>query len=401
MMLKRTSLLLLAVVLAVTACENGTGTGGGGATSPADGEPFIIGAATAQTGFISPFDQPALRGLELGITEVNNAGGLLGHPIELRAQDTRSDAAQSAVAAQELVDGGADALIVPCDGDLVIAAGPVGQEAQIPTISMCAAAGGFTEIVGAYQFGIFSGNNYQGGVLAQFAYDQGYRRGFWLNSNDSLFTQDLPIYWARKFEELGGEVVGNASYSLGQQDFGPIVTRIANVSPRPDVIMTSAYEPDFPAFVTQLRGAGIDIPVLASSAVDTATLPELGDVAEGLLHATLGVDEPGSSLGEFNDTFEAANGERPSGIFESTGYDTIMALKAAVEAAGSIEPQAIRDAMAELQDVQGAGGPITFAGTNRQAIRPLTIVQIRDGERVAVAEIQLGPGEFPELDFDL
>ena len=47
-MLKRLGLPLLAgMLLVTTACESGTGDDG--TTSPADGEPFIIGAATAQT----------------------------------------------------------------------------------------------------------------------------------------------------------------------------------------------------------------------------------------------------------------------------------------------------------------------------------------------------------------
>lgn len=392
---------LLACLLGLAALAGCGGSNGGKSDTSSSGggsAPYKIGVAVAQTGGIAVFDQPALKGFRMGVDEVNAQGGLLGkHKITLSVKDTRSDASQSAVAAQELVGSGVNMLIVPCDGDLAIAAGQVAQEKGIPSVSLCAAAGGYTEVVGDYQFGIFPGNNYQGAVLAKFAANKGWKNGFWLNSPDSLFTKDLPEYWGQQFTKLGGTVVGHASYSLGQQDFGPIVQRIQNTNPKPDVIMTSAYEPDFPAFVQRLRSAGIQTPVLASSAVDTPTLLKIGKAANNVFHGTVGVNSPGSKLAKFDARYEKKYGQPPSGVFESVGYDGAVAIRAAVDAAKSIDPKKVRDAFAALSGVQGSTGTMTFKGTNRQAIRPLVIAQVVNGKRKAVATIELKPGEYPDV----
>ncbi len=62
------------------------------------------------------------------------------------------------------------------------------------------------------------------------------------------------------FEAKGGKVIGEGSFSLNQPDFSAIVTTIKALDPQPDVIMTSAWEPDFPAFIKALRGAGVTTP---------------------------------------------------------------------------------------------------------------------------------------------
>ena len=386
------SLLPAAFIAALLAA----GCGGSDDEESGDG-PFEIGVATAQTGAIAPFDQPAIEGLEVAVEEINAEGGLDGsHPIELNIKDTRSDAAQTATAAQELIDEGADFLVLPCDGDLALAGGPIAQDAGVPMTSICASVPIIPDEVGDYYFGNSYGDNSGSAVLAQYAIDQGYRTGYWLNSPDTVYTDKVPQYWAETFEELGGEIVGNDSFTVGQQDFSAIVTRIGQIDPEPDVIMTSAYEPDFPAFIRQLRAAGIEAPVIASDGIDTPTVLELGQSVEGLVHNSSGLPEPGTPLGDFYDTFEEATGSPPESVYSAVGADLVKVLDAAVAAAGSTDPEAVRDAVAALEDVKGYTGPITYAGTNGMPIKQVTVVRIENGERVLVERVVPDPEIIPD-----
>ena len=101
----------------------------GWVAAPANAADMIkVGFAGAQTGYLAPYDQPSLRGIELAVEEVNAAGGIGGKiKIELMAKDIRSDTAQAAVVAQELIDEGISFLIAPCDADPAIAAGAIAQ----------------------------------------------------------------------------------------------------------------------------------------------------------------------------------------------------------------------------------------------------------------------------------
>ena len=50
-------------------------------------KPVLIGAAMAQTGFMAPFDGPALTTAQIAVTKINVAGGVNGCKLKLVAVD--------------------------------------------------------------------------------------------------------------------------------------------------------------------------------------------------------------------------------------------------------------------------------------------------------------------------
>lgn len=357
------------------------------AVIPAKAEELLIGLATAQTGGLAPYDQPSLSGLQIAVDEINANGGIAGKfPIKLLAKDTRSDAAQTALVAQELVDEGVKIVITPCDADPSIAAGQITQSAQIPTFSFCATTPTMPLAVGDYMFGNYPADNVQAAVLANHARDRGFQTVYILKSPDSAYTLKLPEYFAESFKAKGGEVVGEGTYSMGQQDFGAEVTKIRALDPAPDVIMTSAYEPDFPAFIRQLRGAGVNIPILGSDAIDSPTTFGMGELVNGVVFTTAGFATPGSSLEAFNAKYKEKTGNDPDTVYIANGYDLGKVIEAAVTKADSIEPTAIRDAIASLEEVEGVTGPIIYSGTQGMPLRSVSLVKIDDGNLSLVSQ---------------
>jgi len=350
------------------------------AVIPAKAEELLIGLATAQTGGLAPYDQPSLSGFQIAVDEINANGGIAGKfPIKLLAKDTRSDAAQTALVAQELVDEGVKIMIAPCDADPSIAAGQITQSAQIPTFSFCATTPTMPLAVGDYMFGNYPADNVQAAVLANHARARGFQSVYILKSPDSAYTLKLPEYFAESFKAKGGEVLGEGTYSMGQQDFGAEVTKIRALDPAPDVIMTSAYEPDFPAFIRQLRGAGVNIPILGSDAIDSPTTFGMGELVNGVVFTTAGFATPGSSLEAFNAKYKEKTGNEPDTVYIANGYDLGKVIEAAVTKADSIDSTAIRDAIASLEGVEGVTGPITYAGTQGMPLRSVSLVKIDDG----------------------
>jgi branched-chain amino acid transport system substrate-binding protein len=225
-------------------------------------EEIVIGAATAQTGGLAPYDQPALAGLRMAVQELNAKGGLDGkYKINLVIKDTRSDTAQTATAAQELIDAGAKILITPCDADPSISAGQLTQPLGIPTLTLCGTAPVLTEAVGDVMFGTYPADNVQAAAVAEFAISEGKRTVYLLTSPDTTYVANLPEYFGAVFEKKGGKIVGRGTFTMNQPDFSAEITNIKALPEQPDLIMTAAYEPDFPAFIQQLRAAGVTIPV--------------------------------------------------------------------------------------------------------------------------------------------
>jgi len=356
---------------------------------------LLVGYAGGFTGYLAPYDQPSLKGVQLAIEEINASGGVDGMQIQLIVKDTRSDTAQAAVAAQELVDEGVAVMIVSCDVDPAVASGVIAQVAEIPAASSCASTPTLPAAVGPYMFSNYTADNLQGTVLASYAREQGYENAYILLSRDTPYTEKLPEYFGEAFEAMGGTVVAVGEYTMGQQDFSAEVTKIRALDPAPDVIQTSAYEPDFPAFIKQLRAAGITTQVLGSDGIDSPTTFGLGDVAEGVVFSNAGFASPGSPLEAYEIAYEAKYGEPNDTIFTATGYDLMLVIAAAVEAAGSTDGPAIRDAWDNLENVEVATGLITYKDQNRVPVRVVALNMVVDGERVHAGDYSPDPSMIP------
>jgi branched-chain amino acid transport system substrate-binding protein len=366
------SLALAAAVFATaTAASNGVFA-----------EEIIIGAATAPTGGLAPYDQPALAGFRMAIDELNAKGGLGGkYKVNLIIKDTRSDTAQTATVAQELIDAGAKILITPCDADPSISAGQLTQPLGIPTLTLCGSAPVLTQAVGDVMFGTYPADNVQATAVADFAISEGKKTVYLLTSPDATYTANLPEYFGKVFEKKGGKVVGRGTFTMGQPDFSAEVTNIKGLAEKPDLIMTAAYEPDFPAFIQQLRAAGVDIPVYGADAIGTPTIKALGSLVDGVVYTAAGYAEPGSKLEAFDAAFEKYAGHKPESTYEVNGYEIGLILDAAVTTADSDDPKAIRDAIANLKDFDGITGKITYAGTDRMPLRPVALMRYEGGEQ--------------------
>ncbi|MDE0047473.1 MAG: ABC transporter substrate-binding protein [bacterium] len=383
----RTSTTRIAAVAAGLVAAGGVAQG--------DSHGITIGYAGGFTGYLAPYDQPSLNGVQLALEQINAAGGIMGMPVEIVVKDTRSDTAQAAVVAQELIDEGVVAMIVSCDVDPAVASGVMAQAAEIPSASSCASTPTLPAAVGPYMFSNYTADNLQGAVLAEYARGQGHENAYILLSRDTPYTEKLPEYFGEAFEAMGGTVVAVGEYTMGQQDFSAEVTNIGGLDPSPDVIQTSAYEPDFPAFIKQLRAAGIDTPVLGSDGIDSPTTFALGDVAEGVVFSNAGFASPGSALEAFEMAYEEKYGTPNDTVFTATGYDLMMVIAAAIEAAGTTDGPAIRDAWDNLENVQVATGSITYKDQNRVPVRVVALNQVSGGERVHVGDFSPDPSMIP------
>ncbi len=354
---------------------------------PVTAETLVVGLATAQTGGLAGYDSPVIEGVHIAVDEINAAGGIGGNVmIELIEKDVRSDAAQTSIAVQELVDEGVSVLVLPCDADPALAAIGIVAAAEIPAISTCASSPTLPMIGGEYMFANFPGDNVQATVSASWAHEQGLNSAYIVYSPDTQYTT-MPLYFAEVFEKLGGSVLGQDTHSIGQQDFSAIATRIAALSPQPDVIMTSSYEPDFPSMLKALRAAGVTSQIIGSDGIDSPTTFSLGDAGEGVVFSTAGHATAGSPLEAFNAKYEAITGNPSETVFNAVGYDLIKVIEAAVIAAdGSTDPKELRDAIANLENVQGATSMITYKGTDGMPVREVTLIRVKDGARELVGQ---------------
>jgi branched-chain amino acid transport system substrate-binding protein len=364
--------------------------------SLADAAPIIIGVVTAQSGALASYDQPSLAGFRLAIDDINKRGGLGGkYKVKLVVKDTRSDMAVTIAAAQELVDAGAKIMITPCDADPSIVVGQITQSLGIPTLTFCGSSPILTGAVGDMMFATYPTDNLQASALASYATEQQLRKAYLLVSPDSTYTAKLPEYFAQAFTRKGGKVIGRSSFAMNQQDFSAVVTKIKNLREPPDLIMTAAYEPDFPAFIRQLRAAGVMTPVFGADALGTPTVLGLGKLVDGVVFTAAGCAAPGSRLEAFNERFKQVTGRAPQSTYEVNGYEIGLILDAAAKNAASSSGKAIRDALASLKNFQGITSTITYAGTQRMPLRSIAVLRHENGARHCAKVITPAAADIP------
>lgn len=363
----------------------------------ASAEDYVIGVMSAQSGYLVPYDGPAYAGFQYCIDKMNAAGGLNGtHMVRTIVKDTRSDIAEGVKVVQEMIDDGAQFIVSSADADPTIAAAQITLADGIPTMTFAGTAPVLTQ-VGPHVFGSYPADNQQGAVLAAYARDQGLQNVYLVKSPDSAYTLGGPEYFGEAFEALGGNIVGTSTYSLNQPDFSAIVTTIKAAEPTPNVIVTWAWEPDFPAFIKALRGAGVETVVMGGDVLDTPTVRGLGDVVDGVVHTSGGFPDEGSAYAAFIEEFKAATGIEPDNNYYVNGCDIAHMIEQAVAAAGSTDPAAVTAAMAEIENGKGIMSDFTFKGTDRMPLRDVVVARITgEGGKEFILRAQADPAILPQ-----
>ncbi len=100
----RSRFLSIAAVTAAAAILAACSSGGSSSTTSASSsKPIVIGASVSLTGDFSADGQAFQRGYNLWASDVNKAGGLMGHKVKLIFLDDKSDPTQGSTNVQQLI----------------------------------------------------------------------------------------------------------------------------------------------------------------------------------------------------------------------------------------------------------------------------------------------------------
>lgn len=372
-------------VLVVGACS---APGGG----PASGDPILIGFPADLSNTYAYYDQPMLEGAQFAVDEINAAGGVLGRPLKLESVDIRNDPAETSKATQKLIDDGA-VFLMGTTGDGISAQGSLACGAGIPVSTGDGTAATLVDDIGACAFQLLMNDTIQGAIAADHALAQGYKTAVLVGSPEIPYTKNLPGYFAEVFTKGGGTVSGEETYQIGAGDFSAVATKIAQLSPQPDVIYTPMFPPDTQIFMRQLRQAGVTTPVISSDGNLDPSLTSAGaDALDGMVFtAAVCPADTDETVGKFFADYKAKNGEDPSSVVATLGYDEIKIVAQAIEKAGSAEPAKIIEALTNYE-YSGVSGSGTMDPATRRTKKPAALIQM-EGETFTCLE-QPGYPEF-------
>ena len=231
---------------------------------------IVVGMAVAQSGFMAAYDGDGTNAIKLWVEDQNAKGGLLGHKIKWILSDTKSDRAQSARSGQEMVDEGADIVVVSGDYDYGSPAAAAVQRAGKLSVFLAAEdpkAG--VQGAGPYAFTSSVASQVQGASIAGWAYSKlGAKTEYTLLDSINEYNKSLCAGYKWGAKLVGLTSLGSDDFKNDDPSIQSQITRILALPEKPDVLMVCSYVPGGASAIRQLRAAGLTMPILSGSSMD-------------------------------------------------------------------------------------------------------------------------------------
>ncbi len=339
--------------------------------TPADGEtpvvstgPLKIGVLVAFTGGLSDFGPALENAALLAELEINAAGGVLGQDIEIVTGDTATDPSQGVTEATRLVEiEGVQAIL-----------GALSSGVSLPIVESVTGPSNILQISPAstsVALSIAADNDFffrttisdaaQGPVLATVAEGEGFTNVCTMFVNNA-YGQGLSEIFAENFEAMGFTVPAQVPH---EEELLTYASELDTCTAEgPEAVAAIAYPESAGVFLREAVELGVaDNYLFVDGTKSDAMFVELGWPAafDGMRGTAPGFLPPSPPTETFEAAYEAEYGELPPLPFLREIYDGVYLIALAAEAAGSVDPTAMRDV---LRDVAGPPGESVVGGTD-------------------------------------
>lgn len=356
-------------------------------------EELKLGVIQSLSGKIAALGQEQVRGFELALARRGDK--VLGHKVALQVEDTGCQPEGGANAALKVV---ADPKVVAifgttCSSDAATAA-EVMTKAGLTMISGNNSAPFLTAIGGQraprWQEGYFRtapNEESSGPAAATYAYQKlGIRKAATINDGD-IYTRGLTDGFAKRFKELGGQVVLNATVSKQDTNMGPVLTAVKHA--KADLIFFPLFQPEGNHVLLQARrDPALKKTVLMSdgSLIEQSFIEAIKDDAVGMYFVGPTPPQNGPALDKLRSECLARFQTPPATYYYTSAFDAAEILFAAIEKAGQPAPdgtvhigrKALRDALYATRNHEGITGRISCDEFGDCASPKFNVLQLMD-----------------------
>jgi branched-chain amino acid transport system substrate-binding protein len=360
------------------------------ACQPAAPTSIKVGLNVELTGSIPVVGESSKNAAELAVKEVNDAGGLdvggTKYKVDLQVEDNEDKAESAAAVAQKLASSGALAMIGPNASRNAIPASVVAESSAMPMISPWSTNPKTTRVGDTndpkkFVFRAAFIDDFQGRVAAKFAIDQlKTTKPAVLYDVTSEYNKGIAEIYKKTLEENGVQVVSFETYSQGDKDFSAQLTKIKDAGA--DSLFLPNYYTEVPLQVQQAHKVGFAGSILGSDSWGNLELMTLcGADCDGDFFTThYAADIATPKAQAFIKAYEAAYTKTPDDVAALT-YDSFGLLFEAIQTAGKLDRQAVRDALSAITSYEGVTGNMQFKGTG-DPVKSAVVLQIKDGKFV-------------------
>lgn len=364
-----------------------------GAAQAADA--IRIGSPLALTGALASEGAKQKLAYDLWLKRINAAGGIqVGDrklPVELVTYDYQTDGKRAGQLAEKLItDDKVDFLTAPFGSGHTKITAAVAERYGVPIVAVASSEPvhdqGFRFLFGT----LAPSSGLIDGMLDVFRKAKPDVKKIAILGRDDVFPKIMASLMAKGAEKAGLSVVYNELYPVGTMDHATAITSMKSAAP--DWIYVTGYTADLVLVAKQMSDLGLKAPIVTmitgpayKEFVDT-----LGPLAENITSASWwhysaayeGDDVFGTTKA-FYDEVLAASGQEPDYVHASSAA-ALITLQKAIEKAGTLDREAVRKALTEL-DIKTFYGPIKFRADGLNDNRDLPIIQIQGGKPVVLA----------------
>jgi len=361
----------------------------GGCGSSSDSEDVIkIGFLGALTGEVASYGIYTLKGMQLAVDEINEAGGVLGKKLVIVEADNRGDKGEIANVTQKFITKDKVAAIVgdPTTGGTIVAA-QIAQPNKTVLLSAGAVGAGVVEIGDYIYRNTLLDSVAAPAVVKYLKENLGWNKVCIVTSKNNDYSVGQTKVFKEALAENGVEVLSEEFFQDKDTNFSGQVTNIK--AKNPDGIVFTGYYTEGGLFMAEVHKQGLNLNMVGGDGLLSNELIKLGGegVEGSMVFAGFSPEQPDEATAKFIEEYKAKNnGEEPD-MFVAQGYDAVKILAAAMEEAGSADPTVFKDALAKTKDFPGVSGTTTFR-ENREPIKsPVNLLQVKDGKFSLLAKI--------------
>lgn len=353
---------------------------------------------TIKIGVFEPLTGANAAGGELEVEGMKIANELypevLGKKIELVIVDNKSDKAEATTAVARLIEKEKVSAILGSWGSgFSIAAGDLVKTNKVPAIGASCTNPMVTQ-GNDYYFRVCFLDPFQGTVMANYASKSlGAKKAAIIQEVSNDYSVGLAKFFVDAFTELTGDadcIVATANYNTGDQDFNSQLTTV--LEKKPDVIFAPGNFTESAMIIKQARKLGSNVPIIGGDTWETDEFINVGGAdVEGTVLSTF-FDDTNPMTDEANKFLAAYKQKYPNknvAAVSALGYDAYLLAYKAIEAAGSAEPQKVRDAIAGIKDMEGVTGIINLTAEGDADKDTAVIKVVKDGKFVFQENMQV------------
>ncbi|MFC4298298.1 amino acid ABC transporter substrate-binding protein [Castellaniella hirudinis] len=365
---------------------------GSPASQAADNQ-IVLGASVQLTGPVANTGRYYQDAYRLAVDQINRKGGVqVGgkkYTLALKIYDNQSDVNLSVRQYTQLVSKDkVNFLLGPFASNFALADSAVSEKYQVPMVQGGGASDQIFSRGFKYVFGTLApASNYFGSTIAMLKQLKPMPAQVALLYADDAFDVSVAKGTRPLLEQAGLKTTIDERYSSNASDFNTLLSQIK--AKQADAVLVAGHETEILNFIRQAKSLDVS-PKLYSFTVGVPSedfRKALGADAEYAFGMSAWL--PNDTLKDdwFGDAAQFAQAWNTQYHYEpdyhaASGVADVEAIVKAIEKAGTLDPKAVRDALA-ASDFDSLYGRIAFAD-NGQINLDQMVIQVQDGQPAAV-----------------